>query len=51
MEIVGDDAINRWRSIIGPAKSSEAKMNAPRSLRAAFGSDDVRNGVHGSDSK
>ena len=51
IEMVGDNAISKWRQIIGPAKCSDAKMNAPRSLRAAFGTDDVKNGVHGSDSK
>lgn len=39
LELVGDDAINRWRQVIGPTNSSAAKAEAPGSIRALYGSD------------
>lgn len=48
--LVGDDAIARWRQVIGPTNSSAAKAEAPGSIRALFGTDQTRNAVHGSDS-
>lgn len=48
MELVKDDAINSLRAVLGPTNSLEAKKDAPYSLRAAFGSDAMRNGIHGS---
>jgi nucleoside-diphosphate kinase len=48
MELVGDDAVSKWQQIVGPRSPSEAQRTAPRSLRAAFGSDEVRNGFHAS---
>jgi len=50
MELMGDDAINRWRKIIGPTSSSEARSMVPQSLRALYGSDNTQNACHGSDS-
>ena len=48
MEIVADGAVQKWNDLIGPADSVQAKIHASRSLRAAFGSDGVKNAVHGS---
>ena len=48
MELVGDNAIERFRDILGPTDSAEAKVNAPNTLRAHFGSDTMRNAVHAS---
>merc|ERR1719379_1597623 len=48
MELIGDDAIKAWQSIIGPPSPAEAKSTAPNSIRAHIGTDDVCNAVHGS---
>jgi nucleoside-diphosphate kinase len=37
IELVGSDAINRWRSMIGPTDSQRAKEQGPHLLRARFG--------------
>jgi len=50
MELVSDDAIQRWRDTIGPTNTERAKVEAPGSIRAQFGTDGTRNAVHGSDS-
>eukprot|EP00351_Strombidinopsis_sp_SopsisLIS2011_P003055 CAMPEP_0116879540 /NCGR_PEP_ID=MMETSP0463-20121206/11355_1 /TAXON_ID=181622 /ORGANISM="Strombidinopsis sp, Strain SopsisLIS2011" /LENGTH=59 /DNA_ID=CAMNT_0004528993 /DNA_START=503 /DNA_END=682 /DNA_ORIENTATION=- len=50
MEIVADGAIDKWRNIIGPTDSVQAKMHASRSLRASYGTNSLRNAVHGSHS-
>lgn len=50
MELVGPDAIHRWRSMIGPTDSLRAKEQGPHLLRARFGTDGTRNALHGSDS-
>lgn len=50
MEMVSENAIERWRSLIGPTNSLVAKQNAPSSIRSIFGTDGTRNAVHGSDS-
>mmetsp|Transcript_32340 Transcript_32340/g.36680 ORF Transcript_32340/g.36680 Transcript_32340/m.36680 type:complete len:376 (+) Transcript_32340:42-1169(+) len=49
LELVAEDAIQKWRSLIGPTNVETAKMQAPNSLRALFGSDGTRNACHGSD--
>eukprot|EP00450_Noctiluca_scintillans_P022555 CAMPEP_0194512674 /NCGR_PEP_ID=MMETSP0253-20130528/44745_1 /TAXON_ID=2966 /ORGANISM="Noctiluca scintillans" /LENGTH=374 /DNA_ID=CAMNT_0039356159 /DNA_START=12 /DNA_END=1136 /DNA_ORIENTATION=+ len=46
MELVGEDAIEKWKSICGPRSHAEAKQYAPRSLRAIYGSGEVKNAVH-----
>jgi len=51
LEIVAKDSINQWRKLIGPTDSEKAKREAPKSLRALFGTDGRKNAVHGSDSK
>lgn len=50
MELVADEAIAKWRQLIGPTNSLTAKSDAPESLRAMFGTDGTKNAVHGSDS-
>ncbi|XP_034970318.1 nucleoside diphosphate kinase 7 isoform X1 [Zootoca vivipara] len=50
MEILGDDAISRWKDLLGPANSSVARTDAPNSVRACFGTDGIRNVAHGPDS-
>ncbi|XP_072504807.1 nucleoside diphosphate kinase homolog 7 isoform X2 [Notamacropus eugenii] len=50
MEILGDDAINEWKQLIGPANPGMARTDFPASVRAKFGTDCIRNVVHGPDS-
>jgi len=50
IEIVAEDAVNKWQKIIGPTDSTKAKAEAPKSLRALYGTDIRANAVHGSDS-
>lgn len=46
MAIEGDDAVARYRALMGPTDSKKAPEGT---LRAAFGTDIERNAVHGSD--
>ena len=50
LELVAENAIDKWRGLIGPTNTLVAKQNAPDSLRALFGTDGTKNAVHGSDS-
>ncbi|KAJ3080117.1 Thioredoxin domain-containing protein 3, partial [Quaeritorhiza haematococci] len=43
-----DGAVQMWRDMIGPTNSKKAKDEAPKSIRAQFGTDDMLNAVHGS---
>lgn len=46
----GQNAITRWRDLIGPTKFYKTQWTHPTSLRARYGLSDTRNGFHGSDS-
>lgn len=48
LELVGPDSLKQWNKLVGPADPTKAKMEAPSSFRAAYGSSAVRNAVHGS---
>lgn len=50
MELRKIDAIRGWRALLGPTDSTVAKVKAPNSLRAIYGTDGRRNACHGSDS-
>ena len=50
MELVGNNAVQEWRSLIGPTNTQNARSEAPQSIRAKFGTDGTKNAVHGSDS-
>ena len=50
-ELTGDNAISRWRELMGPTDSSVARQEAPHTIRAQFGTDVTRDAVHGSDSQ
>uniref|UniRef100_A0A8C7A0K6 DM10 domain-containing protein n=1 Tax=Nothoprocta perdicaria TaxID=30464 RepID=A0A8C7A0K6_NOTPE len=50
MEILGDDAVSKWKTLLGPANSAVAQTDAPDSIRANFGHDGLRNAAHGPDS-
>ncbi|XP_072558727.1 nucleoside diphosphate kinase 6 isoform X3 [Paramormyrops kingsleyae] len=45
-----DDAISRWRELMGPTKVFRARYTSPSSMRALYGLTDTRNTTHGSDS-
>lgn len=49
-EITGENAVSKWRDVLGPTDSAKARQEAPRSIRAQFGTDTTRNACHGSDS-
>jgi nucleoside-diphosphate kinase len=51
MEIVNENAVQKFRDVIGPTNSNEAKQHAPHTLRARFGADGLRNAIHGSSSQ
>ncbi|MEK6607195.1 MAG: nucleoside-diphosphate kinase [Myxococcota bacterium] len=42
----GDDAITKWRGLMG---ATDSKKAAPGTIRARFGTDVERNATHGSD--
>ena len=50
LELVADDAVNKWRQLIGPTNPEKARAEAPKSIRALFGTNGNNNAVHGSDS-
>ncbi|XP_049641994.1 nucleoside diphosphate kinase homolog 5 [Suncus etruscus] len=41
-------AISYWKELLGPSNSLEAKEAQPESLRAIYGTDELRNALHGS---
>ena len=43
-----NDAIQKWRSIMGPTKVSKTKYEQPDTIRGQFGITDTRNSSHGS---
>jgi len=49
MEIRQDDAVNKLRALVGPHDPEIAKQLRPNTLRALFGHDRVKNGVHCTD--
>ncbi|ORX60600.1 hypothetical protein DM01DRAFT_1397697 [Hesseltinella vesiculosa] len=44
-----EDAIQSWRTLMGPTDANKARATEPTSLRALYGTDGSRNAVHGSD--
>lgn len=48
MVLEGDDAIKRWRDLMGPTDSTKAPKNT---MRGRFGKDIERNATHGSDAE
>eukprot|EP00892_Ulva_mutabilis_P003864 jgi/Ulvmu1/184/UM001_0188.1 len=49
IELLAQNAIAKWRALIGPTNSETARQDAPKSLRARFGTDGTCNACHGSD--
>lgn len=50
MSLTGPQAVDKWRSLIGPTNTQKAQTDAPGSLRALFGTDGTKNATHGADS-
>ncbi|KAK8675783.1 hypothetical protein V6N13_033846 [Hibiscus sabdariffa] len=50
MVLEKEDAVARWRDLIGPTDAGKAKITHPHSIRAMCGVDLEKNCVHGSDS-
>lgn len=50
MELVSENAVAKWRELMGPTNPIQAKTEAPNSIRAYFGTEGTHNAVHGSDS-
>lgn len=50
MELVGTDAVNVWRELLGPTDSEKARSEKPQSIRALYGTNGQKNACHGSDS-
>ena len=51
MVLSKENAVQEWRSLIGPANAVTAKESAPKTLRGLFGTDNRINAVFGSDSQ
>lgn len=49
MELVAPGAVLKWRDLLGPTDSIQARAEAPDSIRANFGTDKTQNACHGSD--
>lgn len=50
MEIVGLHAIEKLQTLIGPSNPEEAKKINPKSLRSLFGTNEIKNAMHVSES-
>ncbi|XP_057657752.1 nucleoside diphosphate kinase 7 [Diorhabda carinulata] len=49
LELVGENAVQRWQDLMGPDNPVEARKTSPNSLRAIYGQDSrPTNGFHGS---
>jgi nucleoside-diphosphate kinase len=46
IELVGQDAVSSWKKMCGPNNTFSARQEAPKSLRAQFGLDSIKNAVH-----
>lgn len=49
LELVGDNAIERWKEVVGPTDPAEARKTAPGSLRAIYGLEKASNAFHAAD--
>ncbi|CAI5766692.1 nucleoside diphosphate kinase homolog 5 isoform X1 [Podarcis muralis] len=50
MVLARHNGISYWKDLLGPSNTIVARENFPDSLRAIYGTDDLRNGLHGSTS-
>ena len=49
MEVRQDNVVNSLRALVGPHDPEIAKLLRPNTIRAMFGQDRVKNGVHCTD--
>lgn len=49
LELVGDNAVERWKEVIGPTDPAEARRTSPASLRAMYGLEKASNAFHAAD--
>ena len=49
MVLAKPDAVQEWRNLIGHPNPTRAREEAPNSLRARYGHDTTKNGLHGSE--
>ncbi|XP_027753559.1 nucleoside diphosphate kinase 7 isoform X1 [Empidonax traillii] len=50
MEILGDDAVSKWKAIVGPANPAATETDTLDSIRENFGHGGLRDAAHGPDS-
>ncbi|KAM7066424.1 nucleoside diphosphate kinase homolog 7 isoform 6-T6 [Acridotheres tristis] len=50
MELLGDDAVSKWRAIVGPANPAETESDTLDSISESFGHCGLRDAAHGPDS-
>ncbi|NWU75920.1 NDK7 kinase, partial [Onychorhynchus coronatus] len=50
MEILGDDAVSKWKAIVGPANPTATETDTLDSIRENFGHGGLRDAAHGPDS-
>ncbi|NXK89646.1 NDK7 kinase, partial [Formicarius rufipectus] len=50
MEVLGDDAVSKWKAIVGPANPAATETDTLDSIRDNFGHGGLRNAAHGPDS-
>ena len=50
VELIAENAVKKWRDVMGPTDPNKARNEAPNSLRARFGEAGPKNSTHGSDS-
>lgn len=51
MILEGTDVIRVWKDLMGPSNPMDAKLSHPKSLRALYGNDEIRNSVYGSENE
>ncbi|KAM4904612.1 nucleoside diphosphate kinase homolog 7 [Sylvia borin] len=50
MELLGDDAVSKWRAIVGPANPTTTESDTLDSISESFGHYGLRDAAHGPDS-
>ncbi|NXS20339.1 NDK7 kinase, partial [Mystacornis crossleyi] len=50
MELLGDDAVSKWRAIVGPANPTATESDTLDSISESFGHCGLRDAAHGPDS-
>lgn len=45
--LASQNAITKWRELLGPTKAIQAQYTAPDSIRGKYGLSDTRNAAHG----